>query len=124
MTNTPAPPRLDRPQFHVWMCPDDLDPDAATEEQLHYIGVVTITNSDQLTAERQGRANGVTDAKSMPFHLTVLWLHAAMARTGRTSLRFQEFSRRLEYRPADRERAGEEDDGLDPSTTDQGVSTP
>ena len=102
MTTTPDAPRLDRPRFHVWVGegPDDDAP--------AYVGAVTITNADQLTAEIQARGLGLQDMKGTPFHTTNLWIWAAMVRKGLTSDKFKPFTARMEYRPVD------EDDQLEP----------
>lgn len=93
MPNTPPPPTLDRPTFHVWYGSDPSDPEP------EYRGVVAITNADQLTAEVQGRSKGLTDMKSQPMRVTNLWLWAAMVRMGWTEDRFDVFTNRVEYRP-------------------------
>lgn len=118
-----TPPTLDRPRFHVWMTPEGQDPNATEPE---YVGEVTILNQDQLTAETQGRANGVPDAKAAPFHLTNLWIWAAMVRLDLTRDKFPVFVRRMEYRPVEADTAPEdlEADDLDPTTTAGAPSTP
>lgn len=112
-------PPLERPRFHVWMAPDDAE-DSEDTETLTYVGLVTVTNDDQLTAEKQARAQGYGDIRETPFTLTSFWIWAAMVRKGTTAHRFPEFTKRMEYRP-DREEAEPEPD---PTTTAQGVSTP
>lgn len=98
-TDTPAKgPALDRPRFHVWMGEDPEDPAP------DYVGVVTITNADQLTAETQAKGLGI-DAKAHPFRLTNLWLWCAMVRRGLTSDKFPVFTNRCEYRPLEADQA-------------------
>lgn len=110
MTTTPA---LSRPSFHVWM---GTDPDDDAPE---YVGVVTVTNADQLTAETQAKGLGIPDPRATPFRLTNLWLWAAMVRKGLTADKFQPFTQRLEYRPVEEEEAPEDPtDGAPGPNTD------
>ena len=91
MSTTPAPPTLTLPRYHVWVAPEpDADP--------AYVGVVTVRNVDQLTAETQSKALGIR-IKEQPFHLTNLWLWAALVRTGQTSEKFHALVKVMEYRP-------------------------
>lgn len=114
MTDTPPPP-LKRPRFHVYLTPAE-DPEGDPE----YVGMVTVTNQDQLTAESQAKGLGIR-AKDEPFHLTNLWIWCAMVRRGDTSDKFRPFTKVMEYRPVDDE---DEDEATpDPTTTDPGVST-
>lgn len=114
MTTTDNTPALDRPAFHVWIGedPDDDHPD--------YVGVVTVTNADQLTAETQAKGLGIRDPRSTPFHLTNLWLWAACVRRGLTEDRFQVFTNRLEYRPVEDQ---EEAEAEGPTDGAQGPNT-
>ena len=95
-TTEPPAPDLQRPAYHVWLTPDDGDLD----EDPPYVGVVTIRNVDQLTAETQAKALKVSIRDN--FHLTNLWIWAACVRTEVTKARFHEFTKRLEYRPTDK----------------------
>lgn len=113
MTDTPPP--LPRLKFHVWLSPDD-DPNATPD----YFGVVEVRNVDQLTAETQAKGLGINQ-KEDQFHLTNLWIWAAMVRTEDTRARFPQFVKLMEYRPVEKPKAGEDDP--DPSTTDQVPST-
>lgn len=108
------PPALDRPMFHVWIGegPDDPAPD--------YVGVVTVTNADQLMAETQAKAVGIRDPKSSPFHLTNLWLWCAMVRREMTSDKFKPFTARVEYRPVTEQ---EDAQGEGPTDGAQGPNT-
>jgi len=115
MTTTPppTPPLLSRPTFHVWLVADDQDPDTTDPA---YVGLVAVTNQDQLVAELQARKVGVPNVRETPFHLTNLWLWAACVRRGLTSARFQEFARRMEYQPTkDGDQAAQEEaEAVDP----------
>lgn len=98
MTDTAPPaPDLQRPAYHVWLTPEDADD---LEADPPYVGVVTIRNVDQLTAETQAKALKVSNKDN--FHLTNLWIWAACVRTEITKARFHEFTKRLEYRPTDK----------------------
>jgi hypothetical protein len=115
MTDTTAPPpTLSRPQYHVWMTPD-LTPDLDADPP--YVGVVTIRNVDQLTAETQAKALNIKLTDN--FHLTNLWIWAAMVREEQTTARFHDFIKRMEYRPVDKDQPAEPDPtfgGQAPST--------
>lgn len=114
-TDLDAPPKLDRPAFHVWV---GTDPDDAAPE---YVGVVTITNADQLTAETQAKGLGLRDIKAAPMHYTNLWIWAAMVRRQLTADKFQVFTKRMEYRPVKEQ---EDSPGAeDPTDGGQGLST-
>lgn len=91
MTASPAPIR---PRYNVWLAPAD-DLDAPPE----YVGEVEVRNVDQLTAETQAKALGIN--RDQLFHLTNLWIWAAMVRTGQTADKFHPFTRRVEYVPVD-----------------------
>jgi hypothetical protein len=117
---SPDAPTFTRPRFHVWMLPPDTDPADADDTDPEYVGVVTITNQDQLMAETQAKGLGVS--RESAFHLTNLWLWAAMVRRKRTEDKFRTFTARMEYRPVDDDtEAGE--DTEDPSRTAQGPNT-
>lgn len=90
---------LKRPEFHVWLTPADT-PDADIED--HYLGVIQVTNQDQLVGEVQARPNGITKPGDQPFAMTNLWLWAALVRLGHTAEKYQAVSQRLEYRPLDK----------------------
>lgn len=96
MTENPAPPALNRPEYHVWMTPDTDDLDAEPE----YVGVIVIRNVDQLTAETQ--AKGLRISLRDNFHLTNLWIWSAMVRLELTADKFHPFTKRMEYRPTDK----------------------
>ena len=106
-------PALDRPRFHVWIGEDPED------EAPEYMGVVTVTNADQLTAETQARGLGLHNLRDTPFHLTNLWLWAAAVRRGLTTDKFKPFTARLEYRPVE----DEGEDQADPTHGAPGPST-
>lgn len=103
MTTDPTPPRLTLPRYHVWLATEPAADPA-------YVGVVTVRNIDQLTAETQSKGLGIR-LKEQPFHLTNLWLWAALTRQGLTTDRFHALVQHMEYRPVDdTELEGGEDD--------------
>lgn len=115
MTDT-SPPRLERPSYHVWLTPaDDLEAEPA------YHGVVTVLNVDQLTAETQAKGLGIK--RDQPFHLTNLWIWAAMVRTEATQDKFGPFTRRMEYRPVKDDDDQAEEAVADPTPGAPGPST-
>lgn len=97
-TGTPldAPPDLDRPAYHVWIG------EAPEDEAPAYVGVVSVTNADQLTAETQAKGLGLHDMKAQPLHFTALWIWAACVRRGLTTDKFRPFTQRMDYRPVDK----------------------
>lgn len=109
-------PTLTRPRYHVWLAEDpEADPT--------YVGVVTVRNVDQLTAETQAKGLGIR-IKEQPFHLTNLWLWAALVRTGQTTARFPELVKQMEYRPVEDDAAElEGEDDQDPTVGAQGPNT-
>lgn len=103
------PPIIKRPAFHVWLAPSGVDPDTATDDELEYHHVV-VHSADQLRAELEGRKHGITDARSAPMHVTVLWLWAALVRTGQYDDRFQAFKSVCVSYDSDRDRDEPHDD--------------
>ncbi len=113
MTTITTPPTLERPSYHVWMASEPGgDP--------VYHGVVTILNADQLTAETQAKGLGIKP-QEQPFHLTNLWIWAAMVRTNATTERFRPFTQLVEYRPVKDDDTEEVE--LDPTLPAPGPST-
>jgi hypothetical protein len=75
------PPTLSRPTYHVWIAPADTDHDTLPESELVY-RLVRVSAGDQLRAELEAKRLHLGSAKDSPMHLTVLWLWAALVRTG------------------------------------------
>lgn len=76
------PVNLKRPAFHVLMAPEGVDPDTAADEQLETHHVV-VHAADQLRAELEAGKLGIASGgKDRPMAITMLWLWAAMVRTG------------------------------------------
>lgn len=98
------PPTLKRPAFHVWIAPDDTDPDTVPDDQL-VLHHVVVHHADQLRAEleasKQGLAKGGT---ATPMHLTSLWLWATLTRTKRYSGTFRDFKAACVAYDPDRDR--------------------
>lgn len=80
---TTAPPKINRPRFHLWREP-------ATDDD--YVGVVAVTNGDQLLAETQAKGLGIQVGKGSGFHLTALWVWAAAVRLEHTTDKFKAFT--------------------------------
>lgn len=112
-TDLDAPPDLDRPAYHVWIG------EGPEDEAPTYVGLVTVTNADQLTAETQSRALGLHDMKAQPLHFTALWIWAACVRRGITTSKFRPFCQVMDYRPVDKPKADPEG----PTDGAQGPST-
>lgn len=118
MTNatTVQAPKIDRPKLHLWR--ETEDPDAP-----EYVGVLTITNADQLLAETQARGLGITLGKGSGFHLTALWAWAAAVRTGVTSDKFKPFTQAYAWEGVkDSGDEPEEDPDEDPTVGAEGPS--
>ncbi len=107
MTN-PTPPTLNLPRYHVWM----LDPEGSADPR--YVGIITVRNVDQLTAESQAKALSIRP-KEQPWHLTNLWIWAAMVREGHTSERFHALVKMMEWQPIKDSELEEEVDDEDPT---------
>jgi hypothetical protein len=86
---TSTPPKMNRPQYHVWMNPTPREDGALQDPE--YLGVVTITHGDQLRGELEGARQGLGDMKSAPMHYTTIWVWAAMVRTGQYAGKFGQF---------------------------------
>jgi hypothetical protein len=114
-TDTPPPAKaLDLPRYHVWLAEEDQDH--------RYVGVVTVRNVDQLTAEKQAKPLRI-DVQTEGFHLTNLWIWAACIRLEETTLKFKPFTEALEWSKVKDDEDQEAEEGVDPTTTGQGVST-
>jgi len=100
---TMPPPTIKRPAFHVWLAPEGVDPNTATDDQLEYHHVL-VHSGDQLRAELEAKRVGITDMRANPMHITVLWLWAALVRTGAYSDKFQAFKAACVSYDADRDR--------------------
>lgn len=107
--NAAAEPKMNRPQFHVWMNPADPE----TVPDPIYVGVVTVTHGDQLRAELEGKRHGLESMKEAPLHYTTIWVWAALVRTGLYDDKFGAFKsgHLAELQPVKREG----DDDLDPT---------
>lgn len=80
MTDATTAPRPTRPRLHVW----------AEGPEPIYLGVVTVTNRDQLLAETQAKGLGI-NSQASPFHVSALWAWAAAVRQGLTDAKFKAF---------------------------------
>lgn len=126
--NTTAPPTaIKRPAFWVLLAPDGADPDTVTDAECDTVHVV-VNSQDQLRAELEAGQLGLRKVNDTPFHLTVLWLWAAMVRTKQVDCKWPEFKRRcLHYepdkeRPAPHTAKGDETDELDAHPTEASTS--
>lgn len=125
MTTTTS---IKRPAFFVLMAPADADPDTVTDDECETVHVV-VNSQDQLRAELEARQIGLSSVKDTPFHLTVLWLWAAMVRTKRTDDKWATFKRRCLHYEADKQRPaphtepGTETDELDAHPTEASTSS-
>lgn len=121
MSNT-----IKRPAFYVLLAPADTDPDTVTDDECDQLHVV-VNSQDQLRAELEAGQLGLRKVQDTPFHLTVLWLWAAMVRTKQVECKWPEFKRRCVHyapdkdRPAPHTDPGDEADELDAHPT--GAST-
>ena len=107
------PPPLKRPAYWVWISPDGVDPDAATDDQLEAHHVV-IHHADQLRAELEANKQGLPKgATSTPMHLTALWLWAAMVRLEVFSGGFRDFKSRCVAYDPDKDRDAPHTDDTD-----------
>lgn len=111
------PPSIKRPAYHVWVAPEGVDPDTATDDQLDYHHVV-IHSADQLRAELEAKRHGI-DQRANPMHVTVLWLWAAMVRTGDYADKFAAFKTACVSYDPDTDRPGPHTkDDADPDELD------
>lgn len=127
---TPTTPKIKRPAYFVLLVPPAIDPATCTDDQAETVHVV-VNAGDQLRAELEaGQIKLPENGRQTPFHITALWLWAALARTGVIDYRFGEFKQRLlayepdKQRPAphgDPETADELDE-LDPRPTEASTS--
>lgn len=112
---TPTPPKLKRPAYHVWLAPEGADANAVADEDALYHHVV-VNTGDQLLAELEASKLKLDQAKQ-PFHLTALWLWAAMHRAGVHDEKFQTFKARILSYDPDKDRGApiteDPDDELD-----------
>lgn len=103
-----TPPRLSRPRFHLWRETDDPEAPA-------YLGVVTITNADQLLAETQAKGLGIRP-KDSPFHLTALWVWAAAIRSLSVTDKFKPFTESYAWEGIKEAADDQEDDDAEDPT--------
>lgn len=104
-------PQLKRPAYHVWVAPEGVDPDTATDDELVYHHVV-VHHADQLRAELESSKLKL-DARKFPMHLSSLWLWAAMVRTGAYTDGYQAFKRAMVSYDPDRDREAPHTDDND-----------
>lgn len=105
---TPTPrPQLKRPAYHVWVAPEGVDPDTATDDELDYHHVV-VHHADQLRAELEASKLKL-DARRFPMHLSSLWLWAAMVRLGTFTDGYREFKAAMVSYDTDRDRPAPHD---------------
>lgn len=97
------PHTIKRPAFWVLIAPEGTDPDTITDDEATTMHVV-VNSQDQLRAELEAPAAGLRKIKDQPFHLTALWLWAAMARTGQTELPWKDFKTRMLHYTEDKTR--------------------
>ncbi len=103
MTESNAP-SIKRPAFWVLLAPIDTDPATIEDDDADTLHVI-ITAGDQLRAELEAGQLGLREAgRHTPFHLTALWLWAALVRTGDVTYKFPEFKQRLLAYEPDRTR--------------------
>lgn len=97
-------PTIKRPAFWVLLAPPDTDPATITDDDAATVHVL-VTAGDQLRAELEAGQLGLREAgRHTPFHLTALWLWAALVRTGEVSYKFPEFKQRLLAYEPDKQR--------------------
>lgn len=89
-SNPTTGPRIKRPSFYVLMAPEGSDPNTVTDDECttHH---VLVHGGDQLRAELEAGKQGIKSPKDAPMHITMMWLWAAMARTGATTLGWREW---------------------------------
>lgn len=121
-------PIVKRPAYWVLLAPPDTDPETITDDEAVQVHVV-VNSQDQLRAELEAANLQLRDVGKTPFHLTALWLWAALARTKQIDYKFTEFKRRMlayepdKARPAPHTGDVTEGDELDAHPTEASTSS-
>lgn len=123
---TDATPRITRNRFHLFA--NDL---TDLEAEPTYVATLTITNADQLLAEKQAKGLGIQiprkDDRGLvhgdSFHFSALWVWAAAVRTGKTTDKFKGFTEAFQWEGLDEKPDDQREAEPDPTYGEPEAST-